>query len=129
MIPIDDRMAILDLCARYNYAVDTCAAEEWADTFTADGTFGGPAGSAEGREQLVAFCFELNEMFPGAMHFNDNHLFEPDGKVMRHKCFLSMQTPGEDGTSVMALGYEDEVVKEGGEWRFKSRRVGPLTGA
>lgn len=34
--------------------------------------------------------------------------------------------PSDDGTEFMLLGYEDELVKMDGEWRFRSRRVAPL---
>lgn len=129
MISIDDRMAILDLCARYNYAIDTGATAKWAKTFTPDGVFDGPAGRAEGREQLKAFAEGLAEQFPGAMHFNDSHLYEVDGDVVRHKCFLSVQIPGESGAMVMPLTNEDEIVKVDGEWLFRSRRVAPLSPA
>ena len=126
MIAIDDRMAILDLGARYNYAIDTGMSQGWADTFTPDGVFDGPAGRAEGRDQLIEFCDGLGEQYPGAMHFNDNHLFEVDGEVVLHKCFLSLQIPGEDGAAVVPLCYEDELVKVEGKWRFRLRRVAPL---
>ncbi len=55
MISLDDRMAILDLCSRYNYHIDTGASAEWADTFVADGVFDGPVGRAQGRDALSAF--------------------------------------------------------------------------
>jgi hypothetical protein len=127
MINIDDRMEILDLCSRYNYFVDTDCAEQWADTFTKDGTFEGPAGRAEGRDELIAFCHSLAEQFPGGRHFTDNHLFEVRDDVVLHRCFLSFQVPADSGTDVMLLGYEDEVVKVDGDWRFRTRRVGPIT--
>ena len=126
MINTDDRMAILDLCSRYNYYVDTGSAEQWADTFTEDGVFDGPAGHAEGRDELIAFCRQLAEQFPGAMHFTDNHLFETTGDSVMHRCFLSFQVPTETGTEVTLLGYEDEVAQVAGEWRFRVRRVGPI---
>ena len=126
MISTDDRLAILDLCARYNYAIDTGASEAWADTFTADGVFDGPAGHAEGRDALVAFCDQLAKQFPGAMHFTDNHLFERAADGVRHRCFLSFQVPVEGRTDIWLLAYEDDVVSVDGEWRFRSRRVAPL---
>jgi len=127
MININDRMAILDLCSRYNYFVDTGCAEQAADTFTADGIFDGAAGHAEGRDELIALCQLFAEQFPGGMHFTDNHLFETLGDVVLHKCFLSYQIPTDKGTDVSMLGYEDEVVKVDGNWRFRSRRVAPIT--
>lgn len=127
MITIEDRLAILDLSARYNYAVDSGASADWADTFTEDGVFDGPAGHAEGRAELIAFCDGLARDYPGAMHFTDNHLFEPAGDGVRHRCFLSFQVPREGGTDVLLLAYEDDLVRVGGAWRFRSRRVAPLT--
>ncbi len=126
MISIEDRLAILDLCARYNYHIDTGASEAWADTFTADGVFDGPVGRAEGRDALVAFCDQLAKDFAGAMHFTDNHLFEQAGDGVRHRCFLSFQVPVEGRTDIWLLAYEDDIVSVDGEWRFRSRRVAPL---
>ncbi len=128
MIDINDRMAILDLCASYNYLFDTCAAEEWAATFTADGVFEGPAGRAQGPEALAEFCRNTNAQYPGGMHFTDNHLFEQDGDAVRHKCFLSMQVPSPEGTQTLLLTYEDELRRVDGEWRFASRLCRPLSG-
>jgi hypothetical protein len=129
MISIDDRMAILDLCAEYNYYIDTGESEKWADTFTADGVFDGAAGRAEGRDALVAFSEQFGTDYPGAMHFTDNHLFEQDGDAMKHKCFLSFQVPSDGGTNLILVGYEDELVRVDGAWKFRSRRVGPLNQA
>jgi hypothetical protein len=127
MIGIHDRMAILDLCSRYNYFIDTGSAEQWADTFTAAGVFEGPSGRAEGRDELIAFCRKLAEQFPGSMHFSDNHLFEVQDGVVLHRCFLSFQVPTQTGTDVMLMGYEDELVEVDGDWRFRLRRVGPIS--
>lgn len=128
MISMDDRTAILDLCARYNYAFDTCASEAWASTFTADGVLAaeGDVGGAEGREALIEFCNVTAKQFAGGMHFTDNHLFEEDGAVVRHKCYVSHQMPVDNATVVTLVGYTDELVKVDGEWRFRSRHVGPL---
>ena len=127
MISIDDRMEILDLCSRYNYYVDTDSAEKWADTFTADGVFDGPAGHAKGRDELIAFCHMLFERAPGGMHFTDNHLFEVKGDEVLHRCFLSFQVPTDDGTDLALLGYEDVLVRVNGAWRFSLRRVCPIS--
>ncbi len=128
-ISLEDRFEIIDLCSRYNYTVDQVDGVGWADTFTADGIFHGPAGHAEGREALIAFCGELGAAFPGGMHFTDNHLFEVDGDTCEHKCFLDFKIPSPDGsvTSVL-LGYEDIVVKVDGEWLFQRRDVVSVTG-
>ena len=128
-ISLEDRVAIIDLCSRYNYTVDQADGEGWAATFTPDGVFAGPAGQAQGRDALIAFCGQLAEAFPGGMHFTDNHLFELDGDTCRHKCFLDFRVPQADGSvSSNLLGYEDIVVKHEGEWLFARRDVVSVTG-
>ena len=99
---------------------------EWASTFTADGVFDGPASHAEGHDALAGFCDELAVQSPGAMHFTDNHLFEEDVDLMRHRCFLSFQVPRDDDTEIWLLAYEDELIRVDGKWRFRIRRVAPL---
>jgi len=128
-ISLEDRFAIIDLCSVYNYTVDQADGEGWAATFTEDGVFAGPAGQAEGREALVAFCGQLAEAFPGGMHFTDNHLFEIDGDTCQHKCFLDFKVPSPDGSvASVLLGYEDVIVKVDGEWLFQRRDVVSVTG-
>ncbi|MDE2744776.1 MAG: nuclear transport factor 2 family protein [Chloroflexota bacterium] len=128
-ISLEDRFAIIDLCSVYNYTVDQADGEGWAATFTEDGVFAGPAGQAEGREALVAFCGQLAEAFPGGMHFTDNHLFEIDGDTCNHKCFLDFKVPSPDGSvASILLGYEDVIVKVDGEWLFQRRDVVSVTG-
>ena len=128
-ISLEDRFAIIDLCSVYNYTVDQADGEGWAATFTEDGIFHGPAGQAEGREALVAFCGQLAEAFPGGMHFTDNHLFEVDGDTCQHKCFLDFKVPSPDGSvASVLLGYEDVIVKVDGEWLFQRRDVVSVTG-
>ena len=128
-ISLEDRFAIIDLCSVYNYTVDQADGEGWAATFTEDGVFSGPAGQAEGREALVAFCGQLAEAFPGGMHFTDNHLFEIDGDTCEHKCFLDFKVPSPDGSvASVLLGYEDVIVKVDGEWLFQRRDVVSVTG-
>ena len=128
-ISLEDRFAIIDLCSVYNYTVDQADGEGWAATFTEDGVFAGPAGQAEGREALVAFCGQLAEAFPGGMHFTDNHLFEIEGDTCQHKCFLDFKVPSPDGSvASVLLGYEDVIVKVDGEWLFQRRDVVSVTG-
>ena len=128
-ISLEDRFAILDLCSVYNYTVDQGDAPGWADTFTPDGIFSGPAGHAEGRDGLISFAHGLAEQFPGGMHFTDNHLFDVVGGEVHHKCFLDFKIPSSDGSvATMLLGYEDVIVRHEGEWRFKRRDVVSVTG-
>jgi hypothetical protein len=51
---------------------------------------------------------------------------EPDGDAMKHKCFLSFQVPTEDGTNLVLVGYQAQLVKVDGAWKLRIRQVGPL---
>ena len=70
MISLEDRQAILDLCARYSFFTDTGSAKEVAQLFVEDGIFDGPPGRHEGREQIVKFNEEIQELIKGSMHFH-----------------------------------------------------------
>ena len=48
-----DTLEILDLIARYNHAIDSDDGEAYADTYTDDGVFQYPRGSARGRRELA----------------------------------------------------------------------------
>ena len=85
-----------------------------------------PSNRAIASVTLVAFSVHFGSDYPGEMHFTDNPLFEQDGEAIKHKCFLSFQVPADGGTNLLLLGYEDELVRVDGTWKFRSRRVGPL---
>jgi len=129
MISMEDRMAVLDLCAHYNFLFDSGEAQAWADTFVPEGTFDSPTGQCSGREELVAFCQDFHKNKPGGMHFNDNHIFEIDGDRIHHKCYLSMQVPADGVASdanVSVVVYHDVIVRTPAGLKFQSRRVRPL---
>jgi hypothetical protein len=127
-ISVEDQLAILDLCSRYNYHIDTGKGEAWADTFTADGIFDGAGQNPIGRAALVDFGNSFSTQYPGCMHFTDNHLFDEHSDHVEHKCFLSFQVPDESGKVVITLvGYTDKVVKQDGAWLFQERVVAPIS--
>lgn len=127
-ISVEDQFAILDLCSRYNYRIDTGKGEAWAETFVSDGVFDGAGTKAVGQAALVEFGNNFSKQYPGCMHFTDNHLFEERGDHMEHKCFLSFQVPGESGkVEIILSGYTDKVVKQDGAWLFQKRVVAPIS--
>ena len=121
---MEDRLDILELCARYQQLFDDGMSEAWADTFCPDGYFEGPAGTAHGRDELAAFCQETVSQFPVALHFTDHHVLDPlpEGAV-RHRCILSVQYPTKNGVKIALYRYDDELEQVNGQWKFKTRRV------
>ncbi len=116
-----DRLAILDLAARYNFAIDEVDAEGWAATFTPDGVFDGGRGEVAGTEALVAFVHAFQEHMAGTEHWTNNHVIDGDGEQATHRCYLNL-IRGESGESIIRAKYSDTLVKVDGQWKF-SRRV------
>lgn len=119
-LTIEDRVAIQDLVARYNHAIDLGAAEDWAATFTSDGTFESRGEVHAGADALLAFARGFKERMAGARHWNNNLLIEGDGDEARATCYLQLWRGGE----LISKGtYVDTLRRLDGAWRFTSRRV------
>lgn len=75
----EDVLAIRELTARYNHAIDSGRAEEWAATFTEDGVFEPSAGGRfEGREALAGFARAFAARFR-VRHCTTDAVVEVDG--------------------------------------------------
>ena len=111
-ISLEDRAAILDLCADYNHFTDTGQADKVAELFAADGVFDGPPGIFKGRAEIAQFNIDIYAILKGSMHFTDNHRFQLDGGIMYHACYLALMLPGEAGAQPTLFTYEDELVKD-----------------
>lgn len=116
----DDRLAIQELLARYNHAIDFGTAEEWAATFTADGTFESRGEVHAGADALLTFARGFKERMAGSTHWNTNVLIEEDGAGARATCYLMLWR---EGKPISEGRYVDSVVRSDGGWRFASRKV------
>jgi len=124
MLTTEDRLDILDLLARYNYAIDDGDGDAWAASFTQDGVFTSPSGIFAGREALRKFA---NEYQRGGLHVTSNHIITGDGNDAKMRCYLQLVTaPRGEKPEIRFCGrYADVLVKTGAGWRFKTRTVGP----
>jgi len=125
-----DRSEIRDLVARYAQALGSCAADDYANLFTSDGTFTsddfrgarhralyGTRGTLRGRDELrelvrtEEFCLEGKPSTAGA---------RPAPSVA-----IEPAPEGARGSAPLGNGgrYEDVYVKTAEGWRFKSRTV------
>lgn len=123
-LSLEDRLAIQDLAARYNVAIDSGDAEAWAATFTPDGSFESGGRTHQGTEALTAFAKGFAERMAGARHWNNNILVEGEGDQASLHCYLLLMRGGQVVTSAR---YEDTLRRVDGRWLFASRRVVPDT--
>jgi len=122
-LSVDDRLAILELAARYNQAIDGADAEGWAGTFTPDGVFEGRT-TARGREELMAFVRERAASERAHYrHWNSNAVIEGDGDRATMRLYLLTVSPQEQDRFGSSGVYHDELVRVGGQWKFQRRRV------
>lgn len=121
----EDLLTIQQLYARYNHAIDSGNGAGWAACFTADGTFSSPTGNFAGTGQLTDFGNAFTQRLK-ARHWTNNLVVEADGDGAKGSCYLMLLRlgDGEKPTSILTTAiYKDQLVKQGGEWKFASRNV------
>ena len=122
---IEDRLAIQELVARYNHAVDFGDQQAWLALFTDDGVFeGGPEPRYEmrGREQLAQFASRF-QGDRGSRHWTNNSIIEGDGDEVTHIMYLAVLRTGDPPGIRLTGVYRDRIVRQNGQWKFKSRSV------
>jgi hypothetical protein len=126
-LSVDDHVAITQLYAKYNHAIDSGNGAGWAGTFSEDGTFSSASGTFTGTEQLAGFAtgFAANLK---ARHWTNNLVIEGDGKKATGSCYLLLYrlTPGQQPPASLLVTaiYNDELAKSAdGSWRFTKRTV------
>jgi hypothetical protein len=125
-LSLADRLAIQELIARYNWAIDTRDGVGVANTFTADGSFDGGR-IAQGRDELIAFG-ELRDRPPwpagvGSQHWVTNLVLEGNNVRVHARSFFIRQNVDNGVVASTNLGYyHDEIVNIEGRWLFEKRR-------
>lgn len=116
-----DRADIQELSARYAGALGACEAEAYADLFAPEtGYFASNIrGEVAGRERLIALVRSERHCGPAAP--------QAGSAAPRPVPTVTITATASGVTGVADLGnagrYEDEYVKTGAGWRFKSRTV------
>lgn len=121
-ITSEHKLAILDLAARYDRAIDERQTEAWLATWAPDGVLEGPFGSYGG-DELRRFAAGFLDAGRRRRHLTTRHAILEEGDHARLRSeFLVAE--GLDAPKVVATGtYEDELRLVGGEWRFARRRL------
>ena len=127
-----DRVAVLDLYARYAHAIDSGDSSSCAVCFTQEGVLRVGAGEpVVGRENLERFAAKWRANFHGApRHLSWHVLLKPeDEDHVRGTASAALLATTEAGTLIVFCGqYEDRFERSAdGEWLIAERFVTPDT--
>lgn len=119
-----DYIAIRELSARYNCAVDDCRFAEFANCFTADGVFeivglARFAGRRDIEQNVSKFGF-------GTMHLSTDPTIEISGDSAVQVCSVLVANRQQNRARFRFLTtgrYHDDLVRTPDGWRFARRRI------
>lgn len=134
-----DRAKIENLMAKYIFALDWQDGEVYASTFTEDGVLDSAGGVVQGRKAIREMIEKLRaagdkrfaEDKTGlrrarARHTVSNVFIEVNGDTARARAYwlhYNNNNPERSGVVDSFGHYEDELVKQNGQWLFKKRHV------
>ncbi len=111
---------------RYRFCLDGDRFAEFAALFAADGTWETAFGSATGHQDIEALVRRIagDPPRPRRIHMVSNIVIRLDGERAEVKSNWVLPQNSDHGPIINSGGsYTDELVKQGGEWRFKRRTI------
>ena len=123
-LSVEDQLAIQQLYAQYNHAIDSGNGDAWAACFTPEGTFSSASGNFAGREQLAGFATAFAQRLK-ARHWTNNLVITASGGGATGSCYLMLLRLNAEGpASILTTAiYSDTLVKTSDGWKFTSRSV------
>jgi len=124
----EDRLDIMDLYARYAWAMDSGDTEAFLDVFLPDATLF-MSRKATGHAELRAWHerFLRDSGFPGSQHFATQfRLIEGEGNRVRTRVYVARlyRLPGTTHSTVICQGYyTDTCVKVDGRWFYELKNA------
>ena len=123
-LTIEDQLAIGQLVARYNHAIDSGNEGAYADAFTEDGVLEAGDLVVEGRTALAAFAGTFAGSVRAPRHVATNLVIDGDGDRATLRAYVQLYVLDGDPPCqrVSASGiYADVLTKADGRWRFVRR--------
>lgn len=119
-----DRVAIRDLTARYNDAIDDGRLDDYLACFTPDGVFEVDGlGRGQGPDQIRPM---VEPITPVAIHLTLDAVVEVDGDTATQRCrfLLGRRSPDRADYTIVTSGrYRDRLVRTPAGWRFTERHA------
>lgn len=126
---LEDIEAIKKLKARYCGAADGRSEDGFVGCFSEDATWdGGNFGRYEGREAIRGFFRSIPDALSFAVHYVMNPQIEVNGDRATGRWYLLEPCTMLEGGEQAAWGsasYDEEYVKEGGEWKIAKLTLAP----
>jgi uncharacterized protein (TIGR02246 family) len=125
----EDRTAIQELYAEYNFAIDDERPADFAACFTPDGVLDvGYGDPVSGTEALATFAAGTNQVMPGMRHSVTNLILTGHDDGATGKAYLYTYRATAEGHQVILTGrYHDSLRRVDGLWKFSSRTMTPDT--
>ncbi len=120
----EDQLAIQQLVARYNHAIDGGDGRAYADAFIEDGVLDAGDLVLEGRAALAAFADSFPRSVRAPRHVATNLVIDGDGDQAELRAYVQLYVLDGDPPyqQVSASGiYTDVLTKSDGRWRFVRR--------
>jgi hypothetical protein len=124
-----DKIAINELVARYNMAMDHVQAADWAATFTEDGELVIDGKTiAKGRAALIAMVENAARGTYRGRHWVCNSIIDGEGDTARLRMYV-LSFGINEGIVPRVMGeYDDTLVRVSGQWKFRTRNISFVAG-
>jgi 3-phenylpropionate/cinnamic acid dioxygenase small subunit len=125
---LEEKDAIREVLAEYCFRLDDSRFAEMAALFTENGTWDTAFGRATGRTAIAELARSLRERAgdqrPRAAHLVTNISITLDGASARVRSNWTVVLNSPEGPRIGSGGaYLDELVKVGGQWLFRYRKI------
>jgi hypothetical protein len=119
--------AIRALRYRYHECINEGKYADIPALFSEDGKLDfGYLGQANGRAELVTFFTQgVSRVLSFVKQFIHNHTIEVQGDRGTGLSYLEAKSVSKGESYLVAARYDDEYVKQNGQWKFKSMRLTP----
>jgi hypothetical protein len=125
---LEEKDAIREVLAEYCFRLDDGRFAEMAALFTENGTWDTAFGRATGRAVIAELARSLRERAgdqrPRAIHLVTNIAIALDSASARVRSNWTVVQNSPEGPKIGSGGtYLDEMIKEGGQWLFRYRKI------
>ena len=125
---IEEKDAIREVLAEYCFRLDGARFAEMAALFTEDGTWDTAFGKATGRTAIAELARDIRTRAggerPRAVHLVTNIAITLEGSSARVRSNWTVVQNSTEGPRIGSGGaYQDEMIKQGGEWLFHYRKI------